>query len=267
MTKQNNNHHRSNKNDRGKLPEVDNLLKQSFPDDLPPHVQARMKDRMDRFRDELDMPVLKARKSGPRELLDRFLASFDWMVAGKGLLAAASVLLVILGGFLRVSGPRSALADSVSSLGTSAFTLNQLHRAGELTYRIQAKAEDAEPLPRTYLVRQVSPRKLWLGIEEPSSSAAKEPNRPKGRWVKLENAGDLRQDALYRPAAPFVFGGLKTALRGQWLPLGYERQGECELGLFRVKTPGPRPYGELTVAIDMCTALPVRITIDKAIQQ
>jgi len=85
--------------------DLDNFLKQTFKDDLPPETEARMKRHFLNLKRSLDQP------GEPAELETRWLWARG--IFRKEVLAFASVVMLILGCTLHLTGDHSALANTI----------------------------------------------------------------------------------------------------------------------------------------------------------
>ena len=95
---------------------TDELLRKVFKDDLPPDMQRSMKARFTQFRNTVDETYQTARWKNLFDLGNRPL--LRWIPA-KEVLAFSSLLMMGMGGFLHVSGPRSAVAETMAFMNTS----------------------------------------------------------------------------------------------------------------------------------------------------
>jgi hypothetical protein len=88
-------------------PDLDNLLKRTLKDDLPPEAEARMNRQFLRLRHTLDRPESLAQADGRR-----------WMTKSlqKDVLAVASAAMLILGMVMQLSGSQTVLAHSIEQL-------------------------------------------------------------------------------------------------------------------------------------------------------
>jgi len=100
---------------------TDSLIRQVLKDDLPPALEEKMKERILRFRKEIEQP---------RQIRRRNL-SVGWIFR-KEVLAGASVLMLVSGGALQLIGYRSALADTVSALNTSVSVRVDAHKSDKM---------------------------------------------------------------------------------------------------------------------------------------
>ena len=221
---------------------VDQVLRQVMADDLPEELKVEMRTQIRDF------------KPAPKNY-------------NRLLLAAASLVLVFLGGYLQITGSRSPLADSLATLQTAmSFSIEmertasmgcdvQLQRLGgeELLYdifwapphktRIDVKAKDGKMKQTLWIVDDVA----WV-LDHGQSSVAR-----RTTVQELENS-------LFQPVL-----GLSTPQRiaarmdGRWQLQTLRRQGKCDVGNYRIIHPQDQQDIQLTV--DVCTFLPEKILL------
>ena len=87
---------------------TDDLLKQALKDDLPPDVESRMKVQISRFQEKVVRDKGLSAQAFSRGWKNFF--QLKWAVR-REVLAFSSLIMIVIGGFLHVSGHRSAVAE------------------------------------------------------------------------------------------------------------------------------------------------------------
>lgn len=114
--------------------DVDALLRATLADDLPPDVEARLQNRVERFVEE--------RRGGPAAA--RWVAppfSFDVRL----LRVAASVVLIVCGIVLHAAGRPGALAGSVERVNDSVTLWEAVRRASSVACAGEAREDLGSP--------------------------------------------------------------------------------------------------------------------------
>lgn len=95
-------------------PDLEELIRASFPDDLPAEVEAGMRERLRRFRAD---PSRVAKPPAAWIFLSR-----------RAVWAALSILMLVAGILLQGAGTGSPLADRISSVKTAYASLEPPRR-------------------------------------------------------------------------------------------------------------------------------------------
>jgi hypothetical protein len=116
--------------------ELDNLLKQTFQDDLAPETAARMNRRFLNLKQGLDQ-LEEPAEQDTRRLWVR-------QAFRKEFLAFASAVMLILGGVLHLTGNQSALANSISRLQVIATVTDGLYSMTSMDCTLIIPAADGK---------------------------------------------------------------------------------------------------------------------------
>lgn len=248
--------------------ETDNLLKKILRDDLPPELESSMKKQLILFREKMERSEQQRRKETYEVLWRLFhgegLKWMQWMFK-KQVLASVSIIMVLLGGALQITGPRSVLARSISLLKTSVFVSNQVLHAGSMECSVQVPAENDKPLE--YSIQWLSPDRTRVQVAESSYNIIKtlwllneeitiaDHNKKTLRKVKnIEQINDPQFQHVMGFLSPF---DLAERMDGKWQLRQYKQQGECERETYTITIPEETAF--LEVIIDLCTYLPINI--------
>lgn len=245
------------RSDEQKPFDIDGLLEQAFPDDLPAEAEERMAGRLSRSRQEWQMTEKGtiARSPSPRR----------WSLAlARISLVAVSAVVVILGLSLRPSGPPTGLASSLAALQKAASVSGQVgsDRALECTVRLER-----EEASSWFVIEWINPeetrvRVILSGKETLHTIRLRKVDRSLLELVARiggKETGD--QPPLAAELLPvedlLTSSRFRRLLEGSWRPAGIERLDGCDWESFAIsKTPGAAPS---RVTVDTCTFLPVRL--------
>jgi len=184
-----------------------------------------------------------------------------WMFK-KQVLAPASIIMVVLGAVLQITGPRSVLAESISLLKTSVIVSDRVSHAESMECSMQVPAENERHLK--YYIQWLSPNLTRVQVKKPNQDIIKT------MWISEEEItiADHATNTLHNveqlvqiddPELKHALGllsplDLVERMDGKWQLKQYKQQGDCEWGTFTVAVPEERTLLELTV--DLCTFLP-----------
>ncbi len=252
------------KENSGKF-EIDDLLKQTLKDDLPPELESRMKKQLKLFREKMERSEQKRRK-GTNGILWRIfhgegLKWMRWMLK-KQVLAPASIIMVVLGAILQITGPSSVLAESISLLKTSVIVSDRVSHARSMECSIQVPAENEQHLK--YSIQWLYPNLTRVQVKKQNQ------NIIKTMWIseeeitivdheanimrKVKNVNQI-DDPEFQPVMDLLSPlNLVERMEGKWRLKHYKQHGDCEWGTFNVAIPEQKTLLELTV--DLCTFLP-----------
>jgi len=245
--------------------EIDDLLKQTLKDDLPPELESRMKKQLKLFREKMEQPQQQRRKETNGILWRLFhgegLKWMQWMVK-KQVLAPASIIMVVLGAVLHITGPSSVLAESISLLKTSVIVSDRVNHARSMECSMQVPAENDQHLK--YFIQWLSPnltrvqvknqnqdiiKTMWISEEE--ITIADHTTSILRKVEKVSQIGDPEFQHALGLLSPF---DLVERMEGKWRLKQYKQHGDCEWGIFTVAIPEEKTLLEFTV--DLCTFLP-----------
>ncbi len=252
------------KENSGKF-EIDDLLKQTLKDDLPPELESRMKKQLKLFREKMEQPQQQRREETNGALRRLFhgegLKWMRWMFK-KQVLAPASIIMVVLGAVLQITGPRSVLAESISLLKTSVIVSDRVSHARSMECSMEVPAENDQQLK--YSIQWLSPNLTRVQVKKPNQDIIKT------MWIseeeitiadhatnilgKVENVNQI-DDPEFKHALGLLSPlDLVERMDGKWRLKQYEQHGDCEWGIFTVAIPEEKTFLELTV--DLCAFLP-----------
>ncbi|MCP5108082.1 MAG: hypothetical protein GY950_32140 [bacterium] len=233
---------------------IDQLLKQTLRDDLPPEVENGMKRQLNLFREKMDERD-EVRTSLPDRLFSLF-SGFSWddfkparVIFSRGALAFASLLMLVVGSLMQMSGSPSVLADSISTRNAALHTFNRVIISGNsMECTVEAPGEGEKAI--TYSIQ-------WL---EGGGCRARAviPGEPVEKTLWINKGEDVHRidDPVFLPVRNLLslsrFTGI---LGGKWELKQYRREGECEYGTFYITNPDDGTRVEMTA--DLCTWLPV----------
>ncbi len=248
--------------------DIDELLKQSLKDDLPPEVEKSMKTQLIQLRKKME---LQEREPTPRivKYLNKLFRVerqpwMHWMLK-KEILAAASLAMIVLGSMLHMSGSQNVLAKNISLLGTSVLVSGQVSRVESMECAVKALKDDDKSL--TYSIQWVSPnltkvqikrsddaviKTLWLSEEEILIK-----DHIKGTLSHEKNIAQI-SDPHFLPVLGLLSPPhLVERMYGQWQLKQYEKHGDCEWGIFTITLPEEGTL--LEISVDLCTYFPVNM--------
>ncbi len=155
------------KKEKKHKPEIDDLLRQVLKDDLPPEPESRMKREFIQFRESVEKSDLRQRMD-IRAIWRRFFRPAAWQrvrwMFRKEVLALSSLIMLALGGFMHLSGHRSALAESVLLLRTSVLVSDQMRQATSMECRVEVPAEEGRSL--AYFIQWLSPNMTRVDVRK-----------------------------------------------------------------------------------------------------
>jgi len=212
---------------------IDDLLKKTLDDDLPPDVAAAMKSRFDRFRE-------RSRRKRPRP-------AFRALLSLKTAWAAVSVLMLVLGGFLQGSGSPNALSGRIAAIGT-AQTVSRLLTSAE-TMSCSARIQRSDGTVLSYEIEWRRSSGTSVAILRPDGTTI-------GKFEAAESGGNL-DPALQDAASLLNPSAVRDLLSENWRPVRTSRDGGGEVGTFSALAPDGRTVLEFDV--DVGAYLPVRI--------
>ncbi|MCK4932692.1 MAG: hypothetical protein KAT01_11030 [Candidatus Aminicenantes bacterium] len=248
-------------NKRNNDSRTDDLLKHVLKDDLPPEVEGRMKTQFIQFRERVaqDERASELTSSGNWK---RFF-QLRWAIR-REVLAFSSLIMIVIGAFLHVSGHRSAMAETLSFLNTSVSVADQVQNATSMECRMQVPAEDGQYL--SYTIHWLSLEMTRVDVQE-GETASKSLSISGSDITVVDHINNAFQkyqslehikDPVFKPALEFLSPiVLATAIYEKWKPQHYREEDEGQKRTFVYLNNGERATLEMTV--DMNTNLPVSI--------
>lgn len=248
-------------NKRNNDSRTDVLLKQVLKDDLPPEVEGRMKAHFIRFRERVEQDEWASELTSIGNW-KRFF-QLKWAVSRKAL-AFSSLIMIVFGAFLHVSGHRSAVAETLFFLNTSVSVADQVQEATSMECRMQVLTVNGQY--RLYVIRWLSPEMTRVDVQEGKTlskslfisvsdiTVVDHINNALQRCQYLEHI----KDPVFNPALEFLSPlALATAIYEKWKPQHYREEDKGKKGTYFYINNGERITLEMTV--DMNTSLPVII--------
>lgn len=250
---------------------IDNLLKQTMKDDLPPEVENRLNIQLRQFQE----------KTGKQEKLQLifyglvknfFTISNPVWRLGKQLIKSAAltfafVVLIILmaaASFVPITGSPGVLAESFSTLTTSLYVSQQISRANAMQCCVEAVTGKGERLtyslkwtPDRTRVHIIKPGKIivkTLLVKNDYVTITDKTNNT----VRYGKCLEYMDDQQFQPILDYISPtNFRERLQVKWDPGSYRQRGDCDEGTFSVVNPGEK--GDTEVIVDMCTFLPTRM--------
>jgi len=247
---------------------IDILVQQIFKDDLPPEAEHAMKRQLDSFRirmEQVETDHSHGSQKSYRWASHLRITRWAHFLLKKEVLVTASLLMIVLGGFIQSSGSPNKLTKSISVLGTSVVVSGEMCRSQSMTCSIHMSRENEKPLK--YSIQWISPdlskievtesdntllETIWLSEEDIIIAD------PVSKILSKERRPAELSDSLLRPVIGYLAPAeLAERMYGEWQLERYQEQEECRQGIFRVALPNER--ARLKVTVDLCTYLPVTI--------
>jgi len=248
--------------------EIDDLLKQTLKDDLPPELESSMKKQLILFRKKMEQPELQRREEANRALRRLFhgggLKWMQWMLK-KQVLAPASIIMVVLGAVLQITNPSSVLAESISLLKTSIIVSDRVSHAESMECSIEMPAENEQYYE--YFIQWLSPSLTRVQVKKPNQDIIKT------MWIsddkitiadhatntlrKVEKVNQIDAPEFHHALRLLSPLDLVEQMEGKWRLKQYKQHGDSERGTFTVAIPEENTILELTV--DLCTFLPTSL--------
>lgn len=248
--------------------EMDGLLKEVLKDDLPPETESRMKRQFIQFREKIEQhkrqPRMNISMVGRRLFRQDTWRWAHWMLK-KEILAFSSIIMIALGGFMHLSGHRSALAESFSMLRTSVSVWEQVRHAASMECTVQVPAQNGKTL--AYSIQWISPNMTRVDVRR-----AEEINKTlwmlgehitvadhlKNTLHKAESFTQIKDPVFQLGMGFFSPEELAENIYGRWQPMQYKQQVELGRGTFAFTNHEEKALLEMT--IDLNTYLPVNIS-------
>ena len=244
---------------------IDKFLKKALKDDLPPEIERNMKRQLILFREKME---------GKRPQSETEAVSFLWrLLSGqrvewgqfmlkRGVMALASIIIVVLGIRMQTTGSQGGLAESLTALGTSASVFDQLHHVESMECQVILYDKNKETLQ--YSIHWLPPNQTRIHLEKSGEIPVKTMwfkeqeiiivDHAKKTTHKVKNIEQIKEPQFQKVMSffsPFVLG---ERLQEQWVLKQFRQQEDCEWGIFTVAIPEEKILLELTV--DLCTFLP-----------
>lgn len=244
------------------MKKTDRLLKQALQDDMPPEVEKGMKQQLNLFREKMaEYDRAAQHRVGWFQVNGKDLAAVRNMFK-QGALAFASILLVVVGSLMQMSGGQNILAESISTWNVAMRTYDQMRFVDSMACRVEATVPELteSEKPVKYTIRWVSLNhrdrySVHAVYTDPSGQRTE-------KSLVLKN-NERTNDPLFQPVAKlFSPSGLRELLAGKWKLKHYHREGACEWGTFNIANPDKKGNTKVEMTADLCTWLPVHMEIE-----
>lgn len=247
---------------------IDEFLKQALKDDLPLEAERKMKRQLTLFREKME-EKRPEHETETISFLWRLLSGqrVEWgqYMLKRGVVALASIIVVVLGIYMQTTGAQGGLAESLTALGTSASVFNQVRGVESMECLINIYDKNKETLK--YSIQWLSPNKTRVHLEKPGEIPFKT------MWIKdqeitivdhtkntIRNVKSMEQikNSQFQPILGFLSPSLlEESLQGHWVLKQFKQQEDYESGIFDVINQEERTRMEVT--INMSTNLPATI--------
>ncbi len=232
-------------------PDLDNLLKRTLKDDLPPEAEARMNRRFLSLKRTLDRAERLPKPNG-----------WLWMRGPlrKEILAAVSAAMMILGLVMQLRGSQSALAHSIEQLKVIVAISAGLNRASSMECAVLKPADEGKQT--SYRVRWRATgdvrvdmdsadgtQTLWI-LNETVSIAG-----PGGGDVRSTSINTMTPGQMWQPALEFM----SPALLAKHIEEQYglmRSSGRASAGTNEFLIMGREGPQDVELAVDATTYLP-----------
>lgn len=250
---------------------IDNLLKQTLKDDLPPEIENRLYLQFRRFQE-------KTAKQEKLQLnffgfVKKFfnLSILEWSL-GRQLIRSAAltfsfvvfIILLVAAIFVPITGSQSVLAESFSTLTTSLYVSGQISRVNGMKCSVVAVTGKGERL--SYSI-QWTPDQTRVDIIKPGKIVVKTLLVKNDHVTIIDNTNNTVRhgkglgnldDPEFQPISAYLSPtDFRESLQEKWGPGSYRELGDCDEGTFSVVNLGEK--GDTEVIVDMCTFLPTRM--------
>jgi hypothetical protein len=244
------------------MKKMDRLLKQALRDDMPPEVEKGMKQQLNLFREKMaEYEHAAQQRVGLFQVNGKDLAAVRNMFK-QGTLAFASILLVVVGSLMQLSGGQNILAESISTWNVAMRTYDQVRFMDSMACRVEATVPGLtkSEKPVKYTIRWVSSnRRNQYRVHAVYTGPSGQ--RTEKKLVVGNN--EHIDDPLFQPVAKlFSPSGLRGLLAGKWKLKHYRREGTCEWGTFNIANPDKKGNTKVEMTADLCTWLPVHMEIE-----
>lgn len=255
------------KKEKSNNQEIDGLLKEVLKDDLSPEMETRMKRRFILFRKKIEESERQQRiniNTVWRRLFRKEAWHWAHWILKKEILAFSSIIMVIIGGVMHISGHPSALTESFSMMKMLVYVSEEVRHTSSMECMAQVAAQDGKIL--NYSIRWISPDKtrvdvrkadeinkiLWV-LDEDITIA----DCIKNTLYKIESIEQIN-DSVFQPVMGFLSPAeFSELVYTRWQPELYELEEGRDWGTFTFTNHEENAFLEVT--IDLNTYLPVNI--------
>lgn len=221
---------------------IDSLLKRILKDDIPPPLENRLRKELIRFKKKLREAKYQSKVVGLKSLMiERKLKRIA--------LSFASILLVIIGGFLQEAGTPYALSDSLSAFHTAAAVNSRMRRVDHMDCVARIESENGSSL--VYSIEWNSNGIITVARKERDGTYKKIID---AKNENLEYYDDPQIARLLHLVSP---RRLAEQWQVEWRLQRFRKEGDCQVGTFVFDKPPDVHTTEIMV--NMCTYLPDRI--------
>jgi len=226
---------------------LDRLLTETLRDDLPPEIESRMGKQLTQFQDKWEEQM-----------------GLPWYqgILPRVALATAALLMVVVGGYLQVSGPHTVLTENIALVGTSLRVSNQVENSASMLCSVRLQRENGET--NVYAIRWLSPGQIRVDIQTEQLDISqsiwiKETEISVADYTKdsvqtFDHLGQLNDPFIQPLLALLSPENLSGSLYGEWQLQNRQQKDGCEWTTYAITSPHPKDAMEMTV--DLCTHLP-----------
>lgn len=238
---------------------IDNFLKQTLKDDLPPEVEDRLYIQLRRFQEKTDK-----QQSG--------VVNLKWILRQQLVKSAALVFAVVVfvillatAGFVPLTNSQNLLAESLSTFTTSINVFEQISRSSSMDCSVETTTEKGDRL--NYSIKW-TPGSTRVQVFKPDNSIVKTLEIINDRVTIIDHTSNtlhyvktLEQldDPLFQRVMDFISPTyLQERLQMKWKSGIYWKRGDCDEGIFTVLNSQEK--ADMEISVDMCTLLPTKMT-------
>lgn len=238
---------------------VDDLLKQTLKDDLPPEVEDRLYIQLRRFQEQTGK-----QQSG--------VVNLKWVLSQQLIKSAALVfafvvfvILLATAGFVPLTDSQNLLAESLSTFTTSINVFEQISRSNGMDCSVETTTGKGDRL--NYSIKW-TPGSTRVQVFKPDNAIIKTLEIIDDRVTIIDHADNtlryvktLEQldDPLFQPVMDFISpADLQERIQMKWKSGIYWKRGDCDEGTFTVLNS--REKADMEIIVDMCTLLPTKMT-------
>ncbi|MDQ1354538.1 MAG: hypothetical protein QG657_4847 [Acidobacteriota bacterium] len=238
---------------------IDNFLKQTLKDDLPPEVEDRLYIQLRRFQEKTDK-----QQSG--------VVNLKWILRQQLVKSAALVFAVVVfvillatAGFVPLTNSQNLLAESLSTFTTSINVFEQILRSSSMDCSVETTTEKGDRL--NYSIKW-TPGSTRVQVFKPDNSIVKTLEIIDDQVTIIDHTSNtlhyvktLEQldDPLFQRVMDFISPTyLQERLQMKWKSGIYWKRGDCDEGIFTVLNSQEK--ADMEISVDMCTLLPTKMT-------
>jgi len=250
--------------EKKKKSRIDELIKLTMKDDMPPGLESRFQKHLNEFRLKAKRELTAEERRGKRSsrIIPYVRDSHPFFVFAKSAFAVAALLIVVLGGFLLATRAENGLSESLANIQTGVIVAEQVRSSPVMECTARWEVKQGHFL--TYSIRWLSPQLTEVRIRKPEETITKTVRIPQGEKRLIDNLSrfeqkddrlEQSQDPLLAPIREFLSPDLLAArMDGRWNRTGGTKSGECILEEYLVSKEDEASDSKIT--LDLCTFLP-----------